>query len=343
MNSQTPRETIQLIVLDSVLFGMARAVDYLDVKGQVMMDKIGEGILEYCFKTGSIEKSGDPQELSNRIADFFTRNGYVGGVKVGQDGDLFAVTMTDWQYLGLMKRLRKQENYLLACPLCLASNAVFRSNGIYGQIVYEEMAPDGGFLRKYKMIPGTMVSTPESLTPPKLTNLGSVKYDGAMKVGTPAFEAVEYGLAHGFDYLGAQARVLLDRVGHGIIEFLQAEAELTLTGNITKDLDLVSSFFKSRGLAEDIQFSISSSGATTSFKNYRYEPVLQLLLDEGIRLVSCPFTLAAMAVLRNAGWTVGEMKWNLLGNRNCTLTMPLMKVADQQFDEEKIGAMMDRY
>ncbi len=342
MSSKTPRETIQLIVLDSVLFGTARAMDYLDVEGQVMMDKIGEDILEYCFKTGYIEKSGDPQELTHRVADFFVRNGYVGGVKVGQDGDLFVVTMTDWQYLGLMKRLRKQENYLLSCPLCIANNAVFRSNGLYGQIVYEELASDGAFLRKYKITPATTISPPESLTPPKLTDMGSVKYDGTVRVGAPAFEAVEYGLARSFDYLGAQARLLLDSVGHGIIEFLQAEAELTLTGNITKDLDLVSSLFTSRGLAEDIQFSISSSGWTASFRNYRYEPVLRLLLDEGLQLVSCPFTLAAMALLRNAGWAVGEMKWALSGDKGCTLTMPLLKVADQEFDEETIGAMMDK-
>ncbi len=342
MNGQTPRENIQLIVLDSVLFGTAKALDYLDVRGQVMMDKIGEGILRYCFKAGYIEKSGDLQQLVNKVGSFFADNGYVGGIQVGQEGELLAVTLSDWRYLGLMKRLRKQETYLLACPLCLANNAVFRSNGLYSQIVYEELAPNGAFLRKYKITPATAVSPPEALTPPKLTNLGSVRYEGTVKVGVPAFEAVEYGLAFGFDYLGAQGRVLLENVGHGIIKFLQAEAELTLTGNITKDLDLVSSFFKSRGLADDIQFTLSSSSATTSFRNYRFEPVLRLLLDEGLQLVSCPFILAARAVLRNAGWAVGDMQWNLLGNKGCTLNMPMLKVSDQQFDEERIGAMMDK-
>jgi hypothetical protein len=342
MNSQAKRENVQLIVLDSVLFGTAKALEYLDLEGQVMMDKIGEGILEYCFKKGFIEKSGDPQQLVNKVGSFFAENGYIGGAQIGQEGELVAVTLMDWRYLGLMKRLRKEEHYLLACPLCLANNAVFRSNGLYGQVVYEELTPDGGFLRKYKMIPATTVSPPESLTPPKLTNLNPVKYDGTVKVGAPAVEAVMYGLARGFEYLGAQAQVLLDRVGHGIIEFLQAEAQLTLTGNLTKDLDLLSSFFKSRGLADEIQFTVSSSKATTGFRNYRYEPVLRTLLEEDLRLTSCPFTLTERALLREVGWAVGESDWTLLGDKGAQLNMRLTKIVNQEFDEDRIGALMDK-
>lgn len=342
MNLQTPRENVQLVVLDSVLFGTARALDYLNLEGQVMMDKIGEGILEYCFKKGFIEKGGDLQQMFNKVGHFFAENGYVGGVRVGQEGELIAVTQMDWQYLGLMKRLRKEKHYLLACPLCLAGNAVFRSNGIYGQVVYEELAPDGGFLRKFKMIPGTAVSPPESLLPPKLTDLSPVKYDGTVKVGAPVVEAVMYGLARGFDYLGAQAQVLLDRVGHGVIEFLQAEAQLTLTGNLTEDLELLSSFFKSRGLADEIQFTISSTSATTKFRNYRYEPALRTLLEEDIRLTSCPFTLAEKALLRDAGWAVGESNWTLMDGKGAQLNMRLTRIVGQEFDEDKIGALMDK-
>jgi hypothetical protein len=341
MSVQNPKDNIQLIVLDSVLFGTARALSYLDVKGQVMMDKIGEGILEYCFQAGYIEKSGGLHQLAQKVSDFFAKNGYVGGTQIAQDGELLAVTLGDWQYLGLMKKLRKQENYLLACPLCLADNALFRSNGLYGQVVYEELDSDGGFLRKYKVGPATTLSSPESLTPPKLTNLSSVRYDGTVKVGAPAFEAVEYGLAHGFDYLGAQANVLLDHVGQGILEFLKSESSLTLTGNIEKDMEVLCSFFKSKGLADDVQFTLSSSVATTRFRNYRYEPVLRSLLQEKVRLVSCPFTLAERALLRDAGLTVGESDWILLDRKGAQLNMRLMKI-DRDFDEDRIGAMMDK-
>ncbi len=342
MNPQTPRGNVQLVVLDSVLFGTARALDYLNLEGQVMMDKIGEGILEYCFKMGFIEKSGDLQQLVNKVGGFFAENGYIGGAQIGQEGELLAVTLMDWQYLGLMKRLRKEEHYLLACPLCIADNALFRSNGLFGQVVYEELTPEGGFLRKYKMIPANALSLPEALTPPKLTNLNPVRYDGTVRVGAPVFEAVEYGLARGFDYLGAQAQVLLDRVGHGINEFLKAEAQLTFTGNLTKDLELLSSFFKSRGLADDIQFTVSTTEATARFRNYRYEPVLRTLLEEELRLTSCPFTLAAKALLRDAGWAVGESNWTLLDGKGAQLIMRLTKIDDQEFDEARIGALMDK-
>lgn len=340
MTRQTPAESIQMVVLDSVLFGMAKALEYLDVEGQVMMDRIGAGILEYCFKTGYVEKSGDVHQLSTKVGNFFADNGYVGGVEVRQEGGLVTVTIKDWQYLGLMKKLRKQETYLLACPLCIANNAVFRSNGLYPQVVQEELGPDG-YLRKFKIIPATTDSSPEALTAPTRTNLGSVTYDGSVGVGLHAFEAVGYGLAHGLEYLGAQAGVLLVNVGRGVIEFLKAEAGLKVTGNVTEDLNSLATTFTLRGLADGIEASFTPSVLTVSFKNYRYQPVLRLLLEEDVKLGSCPFTLAAKALLRDAGWAGGETNWTLLGEKSCTLTMQLLKVSEEQFDEETIGAMMD--
>ena len=341
MSGQAPRENIQLAVLDSVLYGAGSALDYLDVRGQTMFDRIGQGILEYCVKTGLVEKSSDPQQMAARTCNFFVENGYIGGFKFGQEGELSTIRFDDWRYLGLMRKLRNEDNYLLACPLCIAANSFFRSNGVFPQTVSEELTPDGSFLRKFKVIPATFDSPPEALVPPRRGDLSSVKYDGTLKVGLPIFEAVEYGLARGFGFLGAQAQLLLDNVGRGILDFLQEEGGLTLTGNQVKDLELISSFFKSGGLADEIQVTLSSPEARAVFKNYCYEPVLRMLLDEGLQLVSCPFTLAARAVLRNAGWAVGEMKWTLSGDKACTLTMSLLRVADQQFDEEKIGAIMD--
>jgi hypothetical protein len=307
-----------------------------------MFDRIGQGILDYCTKTGLLEKSSDPNQMAAATCNFFVENGYIGGFKFGQEGELTTIRFDDWRYLGLMRKLRSEENYLLACPLCIAADSFFRSNGVFPQIEFEELTPDGAFLRKFKLIPATVDSSPEALIPPKRGDLSSVKYDGTLKVGLPVFEAIEYGLAHGFDFLGAQAQLLLDNVGRGILDFLRDECQVNLTRNLEKDLESISSFFRSGRLADDVQVTLSSSEARTVFRNYRYEPVLRMLLDEGLRLVSCPFTLAARALLRNAGWAVGEMKWTVAGDRGCTLTMPLLKVFDQQFDEETIGAMMDK-
>ncbi len=342
MSGEAPRETVQLAILDSVLYGASSALDYLDVRGQTMFDRIGQGILDYCVKTGLVEKSGDAQRMATQLCSVFVENGYIGGFKFGQEGELSTIRFDDWRYLGLMRKLRSEENYLLACPLCLAANSFFRSNGGFPQTVSEEFTPDGAFLRKFKVIPATFDSSPEALVPPKRGDLSSVKYDGTLTVGLPVFEAVEYGLARGFDFLGAQAQLLLDNVGRGILDFLQEEEGVNLTGNQERDIELISSFFKSGGLADNIQVAFSPSEVRMAFRNYRYEPVLRLLLDEDLQLVSCPFTLAARAVLRKGGWAVGEMKWAVSGDKGCTLTMPLLKVADQEFDEETIGAMMDK-
>jgi hypothetical protein len=342
MTSGTTDDTIQVAVLDSVLYGAGVALNYLDLRGQTMMDKIGQGILEYCFKTGHVEKTSDFNELANRVCNFFSENGYIGGFKFGQEGQLMTVTFNDWRYLGLMRKLRNEENYLLACPLCIAADSAFRATGGYPQTVYEELTPDGAFLRKFKIIPATLDSAPEALIPPNRGDLSAVRYDGTLRVGLPVFEAVEYGLAQGFDFLGAQAQLLLDNVGRSILNFIQGEGQLTLTGNHIEDLDEISSFFKLRGLADEMRVSFSPTEARVLFCNYRYEPVLRMLLDEGHRLVSCPFTTAARTVLRNSGWAVGQMQWTLSGDKDCTLVMPLLKVADQEFDEQEIGAIMDK-
>jgi hypothetical protein len=77
-----------------------------------------------------------------------------------------------------------------------------------------------------------------------------------------------------------------------------------------------------------------------AFTNYRYAPVLERLLDEGYRLTSCPFTLAAKAVLRNAGFAATNMQWKVLNDRNAEMKMEL-RVAGHEFDEDKVGRMMD--
>jgi hypothetical protein len=338
----TGKGTIQLSVLDSVLYGASSALNYLDVRGQTMMDRIGQGILDYCFKTGLIEKTSDFNELTKRVCDFFAENGYISGIEFGQEGQLMTVTFRDWRYLGLMRKLRNEENYLLACPLCIAADSAFRTNGGYPQTVYENYTPDGAFLRKFKLMPATSDSAPEALIPPTRGDLSTVKYDGSLRIGLPVFEAVEYGLAQGFDFLGAQAQLLLDNVGRNILDFIRGEGRISLTGDQVKDVEAISTFFTSRGLADEIQFSFSPTEARIVFRNYRYEPVLRMLIDEGKKLVSCPFTLGTRAVLRSSGQMQGEMHWIPSGNGDCTLILPLLQMADQQFDEEKVGAIMDR-
>jgi hypothetical protein len=102
----------------------------------------------------------------------------------------------------------------------------------------------------------------------------------------------------------------------------------------------LSSFYTKGGLADKIELDLSDSKMEVVFTNYRYAPVLEQLLEEGYRLTSCPFTLAARAVLRKAGFAATGMQWKVLNDRNAEMKMEL-RVAAHEFDEDKIGRMMD--
>jgi hypothetical protein len=160
------------------------------------------------------------------------------------------------------------------------------------------------------------------------------------RIELPAFEATEYGLACAFDYLGAQGQLLLDRVGSGAVEFLESVLHVQLPKDYRKSLQKLSSFYTKGGLADKIELYLSDSKMEVVFTNYRYAPVLEQLLEEGYRLTSCPFTLAARAVLRKAGFAATGMQWKVLNDRNAEMKMEL-RVAAHEFDEDKIGRMMD--
>ncbi len=342
MSGKTPKETVQLALLDPLLYGAANAFAYLGVRGQVMLDKVGDGILDYCFKEGYIQRSDDFQQLTRAVVAFFLDNGYLGAMDMVQEEGVNTATMQGWQFLGLMKKLRNQDCYLLSCPLCVAVNTLMRSNGIARQMISEGITPDGKYVAKGTYAPlSTLEQSPGN--PPKLADMNKLRLeiDPATRIGLPAFEAVEYGLARGFDYLGAQAQVLLDNVGSGMIEFLQDEYKLKLGSEHEKSLNTTASFYARSGLADKIEVDLSPSEITVAFGNYRYAPVLKRLLDEDLRLSSCPFTLAGRRILRNAGYVVEDMRWKLEGHRDVTLTLPLLRIGEQEFDEERIGNLMD--
>jgi hypothetical protein len=64
-------------------------------------------------------------------------------------------------------------------------------------------------------------------------------------------------------------------------------------------------------------------------------------MQEGKRLVSCPFTLAARTLIKMSGSSIGEMTWQIEG-RNTRLLMPIIDVNKQEFNEEAISRVMDQ-
>jgi hypothetical protein len=336
------KETIQIAVLDSVLYGAARAFEYLGERGQGMLDRIGEGIVDYCTRKGYLDESATFEDLRDSLNAFFEENGYF-RVDITADGDTVAYAFRNYQYLKLEKKLQQKGNELLACPWCIADDAIIRRKGgpaptpglVY---VSREPLPDG-FIRRYKVAANQKAHVESEKR----------RYEAAEKsgqvppemVGLPAFEAVEYGLARGFEYLGAQAQLFLDDSADGIIEFLREEFRLSLSQKTKQTLDSLASFYSSRGLADKIDVSLSPSTLDIKFTNYRYASVLKELLADGTNLISCPFTLATRSVLRGDGLAVGETKWKIEDDGNVVLTSQLAKIEGQEFDEDRVAQMMD--
>ena len=332
---------IQLAVLDPMLYGTARAFDYLGFRGQDMLDRMGAGIIEYGLSQGYFERSSDPHQLVGNIVEFFVKNDYASNVRVDQSGDTMEITMWNWRFLPLMEKLRNNNSYLLTCPVCIANNAVSKSAGVMGERISENVTSDGVYTIRVKVVPGA-TNTENTVIPLNPADLSGTKLPSQLNesVGLPVFEAVAYGLACGFEYLGAQAQLILDNVGRGMLEFMREESNMQLPDDLEGSLHTLCTFMASRGLADSIRVQLSPSQVNVDFKNYHYLPVLKKLMNEGRSLPSCPFTLAARAVIRNKGLAVEDMQWQA-STEDAQLKMTTVNLVDQQFDENKVGSMMD--
>jgi hypothetical protein len=336
---------IRLAALDPMLYGAARSFDYLGVHGQDMLDRVGEGIITYAVSQGFLERSNDPHQLVNNMVRFFAENGYVGDVRANQSGDTLEITMHNWQFLPLMKRLRANNSYLLTCPICIANNAITRTSGILSERISDTLTPDGVYTMKLKLTkltPGAQHSQ-KSVVPMSPADFSKTTLRNELNdnIGLPAFESVTYGLACGFDYLGAQGQLILDNIGKEMLGFLREEANLRLPNDLAGALESLASFFADNGLADKIQVSISKNSVRVEFKNSHYLPVLKRLLEEERSLLSCPFTLAARAVIHAHGFQMGETKWQANAT-DATATTRLRESDEQRFDEDAVARLMDQ-
>src|SRR5579862_1249737 len=69
-------ETLDRSVITCILYGITNGLAYLGEGAQVILDEMGEVMLEYLFKI-RILRTGDNQEkLSSTLQEFFARNGF---------------------------------------------------------------------------------------------------------------------------------------------------------------------------------------------------------------------------------------------------------------------------
>ena len=259
-----------------------------------------------------------------------------------QDGNMVEVRFGDYRFLPLLRKLRDHNSYMVTCPLCTASNSITKSVGGLADRISENVTQDGTWTLNLKIAPGTE-HTERTVVARKPADLQSVRLGANLNktIGSQAFQSIAYGLAYGFEFLGAQAQLLLDNVGSGMIEFMQEESRLKFPSQLEDALNLLSTFMSGGGLADMIHVQASNGVVRVNFKNSQYAPVLTRLLQEGRKLVSCPFTLAARSLIKARGVGVGDMKWKMSGE-NVSLIMTIKDLNEQQFDEESVGSMMDR-
>jgi len=335
--SSRQADTIGLTALDSLLYGAAKAFSYLgDEGGQEMLDKAGEGIVEYLVSKGFVEKSDDFQKMTFGVVNFFQQNGYIGQMDVVPKGEGLTITMSNWRFLPLMKNLRSRGCYLLSCPMCLANDAVLRSSAIGWNRIHEEIT-GGVYSIEVRAVPVEQ----STVVPSTLADMRSiVDLEGSERIGISAFEAVEYGLMRGFDYLGTQAELFLDAIGKGILEFLTEQTGYPHPDELERAIVSLANFFTKNNLADRIEVQYSQTEVKVDFENYRYAPVLRQALNEGLRTVSCPFLLTLKTILRRRGRTVAGSEWRFTNGRDASLLMRLRERTDE-FDEEKTKALMD--
>ena len=334
-------KVIQLAVLDPLLYGAARAFDYLGFRGQDMLDKVGDGIVQYGLSEDYFEKSDDVLQFVMNVGNFFVQNGYMSNASVKHDGNMLEVQFGNYRFLPLMRKLRDRNSCMISCPICTATNAITKSVGGLSQRISENVTQDGTWILKVTIAPGTE-HTERTVFATKPGDLQSIDSGANLNktIGIRAFQSILYGLAYGFEFLGAQAQLLLDNVGSGIIEFMQEESKLTFPSQLEDALNVLSTFMSKGGLADTIRIQVSKSEVRVHFENSRYLPVLQRLRQEDRKLVSCPFTLAARSLMKARGLAVEDMNWQIAGE-NASLVMALVPVNEREFDEESVSRMMD--
>jgi hypothetical protein len=333
---------IQLAVLDPLLYGAARAFDYLGFRGQDMLDKVGDGIIQYGLSEGYFERSNNLPQFVTNVGKFFVQNGYMSNASVKRDGNILEIQFGNYRFLPLMRKLRDRNSIMISCPICTAGNAITKSVGELCERISENVTEDGIWTIKLKIAPGTE-HTERTVFASKPADLQSVRLGADLNdtIGTQAFQSIAYGLAYGFEFLGAQAQLLLDNVGSGMIEFMQEESKLAFPSPLEDALDVLSTFMSGGGLADTIHVQVSKGVVGVDFENSRYLPVLTRLLQEGRKLVSCPFTLAARSLIKARGLGVEDMSWKIEGE-NASLMMATVDLNEQEFNEESVGNIMDR-
>jgi hypothetical protein len=155
------KKTVDWVLYEMVLYGMTKALDdQLGVQGQLILDRIGTGMLDYLLELGAIERSDDQNKLLQHVIDYFVKAGYAKSFHFELEGsppDTFVSRYESARYYTtVFRRIRKEGSALLSCPLCLVGHSVWATQGWkFGDVSEARIQAGGKVVIKSKLYPST--------------------------------------------------------------------------------------------------------------------------------------------------------------------------------------------
>ena len=153
------KEKVDWVLYEMVLYGMTKALDdQLGVQGQLILDRIGTGMLDYLLELGAIERSDDHMILLQNVIDYFVKAGYAKSFQFELEGappDTFVSRYESARYYTtVFRRIQKEGSALLSCPLCLVGHSIWGTQGWkFGDIFEVRIQSGGKVLVKAKVYP----------------------------------------------------------------------------------------------------------------------------------------------------------------------------------------------
>lgn len=152
-------EKVDWILYEMVLYGMTKTLDnQLGAQGQLILKRIGAGMLDFLVETGAVERSSDATVLAQNVADFFVKGGYCKSFQYELEGsppDAFVSRYESARYYStVFRRLRKEGSALFSCPLCLVGESIWEASGWkFGDVFEARILSGDKILVKTKLYP----------------------------------------------------------------------------------------------------------------------------------------------------------------------------------------------
>ena len=248
MSKQTSKEDYKIIdrsSMDAVLHGISKSLDYMGEQKQVILDKMGDLMLEYLVEIGAIKSHDKPKQFVSSFRKLLTKNGYSSRIPIEFNGTPPRPSIPNFV------------NYLMPKDRGASNTRISHS---------------------------------------KNRSKGSKR-----KIDWELFETALYGITEALDdELGAQAQIILDRIGTEIVNYL-VEKKLVEPSDGPGSLFLhVIDYFIIAGYARDLEFKWEGSPPNSFESTYQsaryFNNVFSRLRNQGSALLSCPLCLAGHSI-----------------------------------------------